>query len=378
MSLLLWVPPLVVLVMVVVNRLTWRRPRDEARLPGPVSVLVPARNEADNIDACLEALGDSAHPIAEILVWDDGSTDDTAARVAAQAQRDPRVVLLAGGALPAGWVGKAHACHQLASRARGEFLLFVDADVRFDRGGLGRLATVLGPARPHRVDVVTAFPRQETVSFAEEILLPLLALTYTAWLPLLLVARLRSPRVLAANGQVLLVRRSCYDRVGGFAAVRAEVVDDMAFCREVKRTGGVVDFVDGALVASCRMYRSGAEVRAGFAKNLYEGIGASTVRLGLVIALHLLCFVAPYAFLLGGLLFGIGPVGAAAAGVGLNLTLRLVLARRHGHTLRSVLLHPVAVLGLLGIALSSWWWSARGRIAWRGRAYPARAARGLG
>ena len=113
-----------------------------------------------------------------------------------------------------------------------------------------------------------------------------------------LIPLVSDPRVLAANGQVLLVRRARLDQIGGVAAIKGEVVDDMALCRAVKKGGGRVIFADGRDIASCRMYQSRAEVERGFSKNLYEGIGGSLPALFVVIALHLLFFVLPYLGLL--------------------------------------------------------------------------------
>lgn len=359
--------PLLPAAMVAINRLTWRRASPGGRFEGRVSVLIPARNEALNIEACVEAVYASDLRVAEVIVYDDASTDATPAILLRLAARHRSLRVLRGTGLPAGWVGKPHACHQLARAARGDVLLYLDADVRIARDGLSRLARELAPG----IDVVSALPAQEMGSLGERLLLPLLHLTYAAWLPLGLVARLRSPAVLAANGQVLAVRRSMYERMGGFAAVRAEVVDDMAFCRQVKRAGGVVAFVDGARIARCRMYRSAAEVVEGFSKNLYEGLGGSVLALAAVSALYVACFVLPY---VGLLIPGVRVF--AAVGVGLNVLLRMVLAARFGHTPLAVVLHPLAVLGMLAIGVRSSLWSRRGAITWRGRVYAARIERG--
>ncbi len=380
MTWLLWLLPVAAALGVIVNRLTWSRPAAGGRFRGPLSILVPARDEAQNIVPAITAAMGSDLRADEILVYDDGSTDATPVLLAELGSVFPTLRTLSGVPLPAGWVGKPHACHQLGLAAKGELLLFLDADVRLHADGLSRLARAIEtPGLNGRVpDVVTAVPRQETGTFAEHLLLPLLHLTYTAWLPLALIRLVPWTSVLAANGQVMLVRRAAYDRVGGFAAVRREVVDDMAFCRAVKADGGVVHFVDGDEIATCRMYRSTAEVYAGFAKNIYEGVGANALAVLGVIALYLLAFVAPYVTL-AAVATGLAPAALglpAAVGVAANLLARGLLALRHHHRWSSVLLHPAAVLGLVGIAFRSIWWSRRGAIVWRGRTYAARVSRG--
>ena len=362
-------PALVPAGLVGLNLLTWTRGRPGA-LDGRLSVLIPARDEVAQIEGCLRAALRGGVPLHEIIVCDDGSTDGTSELLARLQAELPLLRVISGAPLPPGWVGKVHAMHQLAAAAEGELLLFLDADVRVAEGGLQRLAGLLPGA-----DVVTAVPRQEMITPAEGLLMPLLHLSYVAWLPMFLIPLVSDPRVLAANGQVLLVRRARLDAIGGVAAIKGEVVDDMALCRTVKKGGGRVIFADGLDMACCRMYQSRAEVERGFSKNLYEGIGGSLPALFVVIALHLLFFVLPY---LGLLLSPLAPglLWPSLVGVALNLGLRLGMAARWGHPIWSAFAHPVGILGLLRIAVRSAIWSRQGRIEWRGRTYAGRAERG--
>ncbi|RME27161.1 MAG: glycosyltransferase, partial [Deltaproteobacteria bacterium] len=265
-------PSVLTLAMVVVNRWTWRRPVPLAEAPrAAVSVLVPARNEAPRLPALVGSIlaGSSGgdDQLDELIICDDGSTDGSDAVLAALAARHPQMRVLTGAPLPPGWVGKPHACHQLAAAATNDLLLFVDADVQLRAGAVAALVHELH--RDHGADVVTAVPRQAMPTWAEGLMMPLLHLSYTAWLPLALIPAVADPRVLAANGQVLLVRRDALDAIGGWASVRGEVVDDMALCRRVKKAGRRVCFVDGALIADCRMYDGLPSLVAGFSKNLY-------------------------------------------------------------------------------------------------------------
>nr|ANY58121.1 Glycosyl transferase [uncultured bacterium] len=370
--LLLALPALGVLAVAAFNVAAWPRGRPDGRVPGRVSVCVPARDEAATIERCVRAVLAGTRPPDEVLVYDDGSTDGTAAVVARLAAEDARVRLLPGVPLPAGWVGKPHACHRLAAGASGDVLLFLDADTVASPECLARLGSLL---EGMRADVVTAGTRQVTGSFAERLVIPLLHLSYLAWLPLPLVWRSRDPRLLVANGQLLAVRRAALEAAGGWAAVRAEVVDDMALCRRVKRAGLRVVFADGHRMAGCRMYGGWRPLWEGFSKNLYEGVGARPAGLAAVVLLHALVFLLPYAGLAAALAGAPGLLAPAAAGVGANLALRALLAARFRQPAEGVLLHPLAVLALLAVALNSFRWSRRGAIRWRDRTYPARAAR---
>lgn len=347
--------PLLPLGITLLNLATWRRGGVAEAAPR-ISVLIPARNEAHNIGAALEALVQSSLSPLEILVYDDHSTDSTAAIVQEFAARDGRIRLLQGPALPPGWVGKPFANAQLAAAARGEWLIYLDADVCITETGIAQIAF-----RMHRADLVTAVPRQRTEIWAERAVVPLLLLTYYSWFPLPLVRWSRINAFLAANGQILAVRADVLRAVGGWEAVRDAVVDDMALCGRVKRAGWRVDFADGHDMAVCRMYRSFSEVWEGFSKNIRLGLGSAVATVA-VMALYAVSFL-----LQPVLLPWVGEpalVGSAAI-----LLQRTLLARRHTQGVAAVLLHPVGLLLLLGIAANSVRWAFNGQVRWKGRCY---------
>lgn len=360
LSLLIAGMPLIPLGFTLVNLATWRlsgaTPRErQAR----VSALVPARNEQDNIEACVRAL--LTLPVEEVIVCDDGSTDETPAILARLAKEEPRLKVIRGQGLPPGWVGKTHACHQLSRVAAGDVLLFVDADTRVKQGALSALLSA-------DADVLTAFPAQQIETLGEALIVSLLHLTYLSWLPLALIPRVQAPSVLAANGQVLLARRAAYDRIGGHAAIAGDVVDDMAFCRLAKRAGLRVDFVPGDAIASCRMYRSGREAFFGFSKNLYPGLG-SPLLAAVVAGLYFGCFVLPWLSL---------PLLPLAAGVGIaaNLLQRALIALRFRLPSSTVAGHLPSALLFLAILAVSARWSFSGAVRWKGRVYGAASAQG--
>lgn len=385
--------PAVATALTAWNAARWLRPdpsnfstsqRNPPRL-GHVTLCIPARDEARTIAGTVEAaLAAVAGTGARVLVCDDGSTDGTSEILAGLQALHPNLQVIQGAPLPEGWVGKVHACAQLADAAGEQdrndgWLVYVDADVRVSPGLLAGLADVVARTS---ADVVSAVPRQETGSPFEDLVLPLLHLTYVSWLPLELVWRTQDPRFLAANGQILAIRRQALDDVGGFKAIRGDVVDDMALCRRMKVHGRRVAFVDGHHLGRCRMYRGAREVVDGFSKNLRRGLG-STVALLAVLGLYLHAFVAPWvvlavgaAMLVGGVEVpaGVAPglIGAtvgAGVGVGLHLLQRLWLAARHQQPLWSALLAPVGVLGFVAIGLNAWRWHRQGAVRWKGRFY---------
>lgn len=366
--------PAVALGINVFNAVVWPRGKPVCN-DHDVVVLIPARNEERGIEKAVRSVFASGTAVRELIVYDDGSTDQTPAILTRLGQEFPNLRVVQGNGLPSGWVGKPHACHQLARASQGDsddtVLLFLDADVEVEPGGISRILSLMDAKG---ADLVTAVPRQVTGSFVERQILPLLHVTYTSWLPMPLVWLSHDPRFLAANGQVLAVRRGVYDAVGGFEAVKTDVVDDMAFCRRVKEAKRRVVFADGHHIARCRMYTDARGVWEGFSKNLYEGIGGHPVALLGVIGLYMATYVLPYLLLIASL--GYAPlVGPAAVGVACNVGMRALLAAKHGHPVESVVFHPLAVLGLLAIAVNSWRWNRRGAIVWAGRTYSAKVSR---
>lgn len=353
------------------NAMVWPRgsSRGNPSALGRLSICIPARNEeatiADGVRAAL-----ALNPW-EVIIGDDGSTDGTADILRRLSREDPRLrVLKLDGMLRPGWVGKPYVCDRLAQEARGDSLLFLDADVIADPSLLMRLASIKAC---YHADVITAFPRQVMGSWVERLLIPLLHLTYTSWFPLPFIWRSRDARFLAANGQILWMSRDTLGEVGGFDAVKGEIVDDMALCRAAKQAGKRVVFADGHHMGNCRMYRSGRAVMDGFSKNLYEGVGGVS-GLAFVVLLYGGVFLSPWvAIMMAPLVPAVlipGMLGAAA-----GTLLRILHVWRHGTPLVSAILHPVGVLLLIGIALRSALWNWRGAISWSGRVYAPRSVR---
>lgn len=367
--------PTVALAMTALNALSWRRGRPDARFGSRLSVLIPARNEATRLPACVRALAASTQPIHEIIVYDDDSTDGTAAVVVALAEEVPQLRLVRGQPLPPGWVGKPHACHRLAQEATGDVLCFLDADVLVDPDGLARVASILeGAAGAPRADVVTAAPRQIVETPAERLVVPFLLLSYVSWLPLELVARTADPRIVAANGQILAVTKASLAKMGGFEAIGHEIVDDVAFCRRAKEVGLRVAFADGTEMARCRMYASARQVWEGFSKNIHEGVGSAPALL-IVAAVYLATFAAPAAALVVAAVAAPGWLPAALVAASAVAAQRVLAWLRWKQPASGILTHPFGALAVVAIAMNSLRWSLRGEIKWAGRRYGGRATR---
>lgn len=248
-------------------------PRRNLLQDGPtVSVLIPARNEADRIGNLLEDLAGSHYTPCEILVYDDQSEDDTAERVAAFAQRYPAVRLIRGGALPQGWLGKNHACDCLAAQAQGELWMFLDADVRAGRDLIGGAITYL---LHHRLVLLSLFPTQHMPTFGTRLVVPLMNWILLSLLPLEAVRRCPHPSLAAANGQFMLVHADAYRRILPHQRLRYDPVEDIATIRLFKTLGQRTAVLLGGKEISCRMYTGFRQAMAGFSKNVFRFFGGS-------------------------------------------------------------------------------------------------------
>lgn len=336
-----------------------------------VSVLIPARNEAAVIAGTVRRLLTQDYPHFELLLLDDASDDSTAEVARAAADGDSRLRILSGEPLPAGWMGKSWACHQLAQAAQGEFLVFTDADVIWEAGALSRL---VGEMARRGADLQTVWPTQEAVTWGERLVVPLLAFVIVGYLPLLAVHHIPWPVFAAAMGQCLAFRRAAYDAVGGHAAIRAAITDDMAFAKAIKRRGLRLRVADGAGLIRCRMYRSWAQVRDGFAKNILAGHGNSVALLLLSWAFHWGLFLFPWLWLLAGWAlpwqgWPAWPLYMLVLGVGI----RALTAAFSRQRLGDALLLPVSVILMAVIASQAIDWRLRyGGVRWKGRTITTR------
>jgi len=351
-----------------------RRRRANPPLPAPppfVSMLVPARDEERNIGACVASLAAQEYPADrfEVLVLDDRSGDRTGAIVAALAAEHPTVRLLRGGALPDGWGGKAHACQQLADAARGDWLLFTDADTVH---APGMLRATLGAALAGNAEALTALPRERAESFGERLLVPQLFFFLLALQPLALLERAGETRFVFANGQFFLVARDLYRRAGGHAAVRAQLMEDLALGLRCKRVGARILLLDGGDWLSCRMYDGFPATWHGFVRSLQAGNRLAPTYLLGIGAMTILYFAGPFVVLLALLLGGRRgrPVALAVGQVLALLGVRTLVGRGLRQPAREIALFPFGAFVLAAAVLHTLWRTLRGRqIEWRGRGY---------
>ncbi len=268
-----------------------------------ISVCVPARNEELSIGTCVHSLLDQTYARYEVMVLNDRSEDATGQILGRFV--DDRLTVIHGIEKPADWLGKPWACKQLADRAKGDILLFVDADTWLSKDALERTASAFDT---DQTDMATIWPMQKTVGFWENVVVPmvyfslftLLPVRYVSddpkWLPRSLRARFR-PMFAAACGQFIAIRRGMYDIIGGHEAVKSDIVEDVALSKAVKAASGSVRMFHGAETVGCRMYRSHSEIWNGFRKNFLAGFGYNIPFFTVAALIHVVAYLLPFAAL---------------------------------------------------------------------------------
>lgn len=356
------------LLLALLNLRLFQAPAERPPTGTTVSILIPARNEEENIAACVEAALASKDAAIEVVVLDDHSDDRTAPIVEALARADPRVRLERAPPLPAGWCGKQHACHVLAQRSLYPVLLFIDADVRLAPKAAGAAAGFL---LSRDIGLASGFPRQLTEGAAERLMIPLIHLLLLGYLPVALMRRRFDVGLGAGCGQFIIVRKDAYLRAGGHAAIRTSLHDGLKLPRAFRRAGIRTDLFDATGLAACRMYKGGRALWSGFAKNATEGMATSRA-LPLWTVLLLGGHFLPWVLLPVSVAVAAPPtaITAAAAGVVANLALRAALAARFRQSGASILGHPLSMLALLALQWSALMQAWLGKPAsWRGRTY---------
>lgn len=350
--------------------LNWRLLRKAPAEPTPVaarpsiSVLIPARDEADRLGPTLTAALQQRGVELEVLVLDDGSTDGTDVVARRVADGDLRFRLLTGQPLPPGWLGKPFACWQLAQAATGEVLVFLDADVLLSPDAV---ATCVDMLHQGGMDMLSPYPRQRAQGTAERLVQPLLQWTWLTFLPLRLAERLPTPSLTAGNGQLIVCRADCYRAAGGHTRVKDAVIEDVGLARAFKATGLRVGMADGTDIATCRMYDGWAQLREGYTKSLWSAFGSRPGAFAVMAVLLVLYVLPPLAALVGLVLRRRGLVVAGASGYVAATLGRAFTAWQTGGRVVDAPTHPASIVLLAWLTRESWRRRDLGALSWKGR-----------
>jgi chlorobactene glucosyltransferase len=376
---LVWLFPFVTL-----PRLARRTPSLVSASPGSgplVSIIIPARNESAVIGTVVTSILATTYRPFELLVVDDGSTDDTA--VVVEGLADSRIRLIRGEALPEGWYGKPWACFQGYRAAQGELFLFTDADTRHEPELLAR---AVGTLIEQNAGLVTISAHQQCVTFWERLVMPqiwfLLALRYHPET----VNRASRARDVIANGQFILATRSAYEKAGTHSAVRHEIAEDLALAQTFLQHGQKIHFAFAERLMETRMYHGLAHLIEGWSKNVYLGGRRSfpdepvlRALMPAMLILAMLYWLLPPAVLL---MTAVDPalghlMPAALLATGLSAVFWMLICGGMAIPLVYGLGYPLGVLMTLYIILRSSWRGSR-KVEWRGRVYGKRGSGAAG
>lgn len=342
-----------------------------------VSILIPARDEEEDIERCVSSCLAQDYPDFEVIVLDDHSTDQTWSILERLAHNDRRLKIMQGQPLPKGWMGKFWACNQLGQAAIGELLLFIDADVWFHPQ---TLIKAVSAQQAEQADLLAVIPREIVGSWAERLTVAILNFAMLWIYPYPLAARVNWPFMVVVNGQFMLFRREAYEKIGGYKAIRNNVVDDVMLGRNIKANGLCWRLVNGANRVFCRMYHNFGDVWQGFSKGLFPSFDynlllflPAILGLGIIfvepIGLRLLTFI------------GYSLPSDLLILVDGSILLAMVLWTLFYAWLKispyAAIFYPAAVVLAVAIGLNSIYISFAGKSRWKGRPYPGIRKKGL-
>jgi glycosyltransferase involved in cell wall biosynthesis len=316
---------------------------------------VPVRNEAVNIVDLVASLKEQTG-ISDLKFYflDDNSEDETFDLLIQEIAGDNRFSVSNGEALPEGWLGKPWALEQLRTKVNAEFIVNIDADVRLVPRAICATINLL---IDQKLDFTSPYPKQIAKSFGERMIQPLLHWSWLSTVPLRIAEKSGKPALAVANGQFFAVRESALSVVTGYGASKTAVLDDMELARTLLRNGFKGCVADGSHIATCHMYNSWAEVKAGYGKSLWAAFGS---RFGsiMVIAFLFLTGILPLLGAIAGFTFGFYALEFV-------IISRIIAARVSGGRFLDSFLHPISTLLLIYLIIYSW--SARGKVQWKGR-----------
>ncbi|RZL44165.1 MAG: glycosyltransferase [Pedobacter sp.] len=317
-------------------------PRSIKHYTDKVSILIPARNEAENILQLLQSIKDQDYANYEVIFLDDNSSDNTFELADRFAKDNPQFKVVKGKELPAGWLGKNYACHQLSQLSNGKYLLFIDADEIVKRGLINSL---ISRTETYNLSLLSLFTNQQMFSLGEKLTVPLMHFILLNLLPLRLVKFSKNPAFSAASGQCMFFDASDYSKNNWHEKVKSRVVEDVEVMKLVKTEGLKTEALLANGLIYCRMYKNLGECINGFSKNLLAGFGNNII---ILLLYQLLVIAGPIVLILN---FNIN---LAVLPITLIVLSRIMISFLSGqNVILNLVLHPLQMLFFLLISVVS-------------------------
>ncbi len=330
-----------------------------------ISILIPCRDEERNIKKCINSILIQDYPNFEIIAVDDASQDRTYSILKNFEKKFPdKIKVIKGKPLPNGWTGKNWACHQLSMLAKGEWLVFMDADTRFITPNV--LSWVVNIAEKEKASLVSSIPSLETITLSERIILPVIHFAFYLLFPFRLMNKISDPRVSAAIGTFLMIKRKIYDKINGHSGIKNEIVDDMEMAKRVKKAGGKIVMLEG--VVKVRFYRNLKEIWNGFSKNSFGAFEYSVSFCLICLAFSYVIFLHPFVMFIFNPSISLN--NPAFVEVIFIIFMRLLVVYKTGQGMLSVILHPLMIGFSLLFTFNSLYLSTFKKVViWKERTY---------
>lgn len=343
---LLVIMNLIVLAVVTVNWMMWPAiPPGDDGSAATVSVLIPARNEEHNIAEAVRSALRQGDAVGEVLIYDDHSEDHTRNIVLSMQAESEKVRLIEPSALPSGWLGKPFACAQLSKVTRCEWMLFLDADTRLEKGAA---MAMLHAVQTYDVTFLSCWPKLISASFWEHVFMPMLNFVVYSIFPTPMQQKDPSPSFGLAHGACLFIHKPTYDQIGGHSTVKHAVFEDTELARiwRLREKKGIC--LNGKHIVSVRMYTCLSDIIQGFSKIVYPAFRKDR-SFWMFMTFHFLFMLLPF-LLLATLPFG-GPSWIIVGAIIPVLLARLIQCLQFGYPLWSVLFHPIGEAGMIALGL---------------------------
>lgn len=318
-----------------------------------VSILIPARNEEERIGECIESVLENEDSYIEILVLDDNSDDSTAEIVSKFSLGGHKVTLIEGSELPAGWIGKHWACHQLSQAAKGDYFVFIDADTLLSPN---TLRSSIQKFKCDDSDLLTLMPGREKKWFFEYLMYPFIDWAIFCWLPISIAHRSNNSYLSATFGQFMLFKKTAYEFIGGHQFIRNNRLDDFELGRNIKRNGLRWHLLDGSQMVKSLAYHGNSEAMHGIARSIFPSLNYRiSFLLGFSAVLINLVYLPIYTFLYR-IIFGEmsrNPLIVSATCIGIMALTWMIMSIRFGHGMRWLPLYPLSIAFIVWVAIFS-------------------------
>jgi len=356
----------------IINLFSFQRPKPlYPKNKSKISILIPCRNEENNITECVESLILQDYDHLEILLIDDNSTDNTWSKIKNLSNKYPQVNAFKGRPLPDNWTGKNWACHQLSQKAKGEYFLFIDADTKLAKYSV---SSGLKHLEDKNLEFITLVPKRTIFNVTDYLIWIMVSWFIFSWIPFYLAKKLPFSIFAAGFGQFLFFNKEAYLKIGGHKKISNLVLDDFELARSIKSHGFNSDILDGTHLIETKGYTSSIDAVDGHAKAIFATFRYNILVFAFAFFGLILLFYVPWLNLISYFLqieLSAQHIFISLLSIGFLFLSTLISTKAFSLSILSSFLYPFAMLVLLFSGYRSFLSSFDGDIKWKGRSTPS-------